>query len=99
MLLVLGVLAGCESDEQQLARLRADAGTSCRGLQDMRAQFDSAFGYWMTMNPDTLMPIAAAYGDSLKVWYDQCESAVQRYNRFRREAGAPSEDMTMPAPP
>ena len=99
LLLSFSILAGCESDEHKLARLHKEAETLCSGLQNMRGQLDSAFGFWMMRDTDTLAPIMAAYGDSLKYWYDKCEFAIRDYNRFRQDVGGTSKEMRMPAAP
>lgn len=75
------VLCGCESSAEQRARLRTEADTACAIAKATKQRLDSAFGYWMTTNPDTLLQITAAYGDSIEERQARCDAATQALQR------------------
>lgn len=54
-------------------------------MRNTQEKLDSAFGFWMTANPDTLLLIMAAYGDSLGEVKATCDEATQEYNKFMRQ--------------
>jgi hypothetical protein len=82
-LALLVAVAACESAGRKAARLRKEAEYACQQASDTKHRFDSTFGKWMSQYPDTLLQVAAAYGDTIEERQNKCDAANRKYEDAR----------------